>query len=186
MAKKFPLVILDRDGVINQDSKGYIKHPDEWHPLPGSIEAIVQLCQNGFHVAIATNQSGIARGLYTEEILHAIHEKLHRTVQQQGGKISVIAYCPHHPDIECHCRKPNPGMLEQIAKHFNLASLSGIPFIGDNLKDVEAALAINARPILVKTGSGTKTFEANADFLKDILVFDDLLQASLFLLNEKI
>jgi len=152
------LVILDRDGVINKDSPNYIKTVEEWEPIPGSIEAIVKLKQKGFKVAIATNQSGIARGLLTEEILAAQHTKMQEILSQQGGQVDYIAYCPHHPDDNCACRKPKPGLLHQIAQHFNV-SLKGVPVLGDSLRDLQSACSVDAQPILVKTGKGEKTMK---------------------------
>lgn len=167
------LVILDRDGVINFDSIHYIKSPDEWIPIPGSCEAIARLNQAGFTIAIATNQSGIARGLYDTQILAAIHDKLIASVQKFKGDIDLIVYCPHHPDDNCDCRKPGTGLLQQIAKHYNL-ELSGIPFIGDSYRDIEAAKAIACRPILVKTGNGQMTIAQHPELINAIEIYEDL------------
>lgn len=145
---KARLIILDRDGVINYDSIHYIKSPNEWHPIPGSLEAIVKLNKAGFRIAVATNQSGIARGYYTEETLHAIHKKMQKLLAEKGGKIDVIFYCPHHPSEKCECRKPQPGLLKKIGQHFQ-CSLENIPFIGDSACDVEAAMAAKATPIFI-------------------------------------
>jgi len=150
------LIILDRDGVINKDSDLYIKSPDEWIPIPGSPEAIAQLNQSGYRVVVCTNQSGIGRGLFGMDTLNAIHEKMLKTVAQAGGTIDAIFYCPHTNADQCACRKPKPGMLEEIAERCN-ADLSGVPVVGDSLRDLEAALAVGARPILVLTGKGRKT-----------------------------
>ena len=139
------LVILDRDGVIDRESAAYIKTPDEWHPIPGSIEAIAALNQRGFTVAVATNQSGVARGYYDEAILQRIHEKMHHYCERGGAHIDFIAYCPHHPDASCLCRKPAPGMLHRIAAHYN-TSLQGVPFVGDRLTDIDTAIAAGATP----------------------------------------
>ncbi len=149
-------LILDRDGVINEDSDLFIKSPEEWVPLPGSLEAIVRLNQAGFSVAVATNQSGIARGLFDEQTLNAMHQKLHRELNRLGGQIELIAYCPHGPDAGCECRKPKPGLLHQIARRWKI-DLRGIPVIGDSQRDLEAARAVGARPILVRTGKGEQT-----------------------------
>ncbi len=150
------LVILDRDGVINFDSDQYIKSPEEWRPIPGSVEAIARLTQAGYRVVVATNQSGLGRGLFDMATLAAIHDKMHRTVAQAGGRIDAIFYCPHAADSTCQCRKPNPGMLVAIGERFN-TSLEGVPAVGDSLRDLQAAVAVKARPILVLTGKGEQT-----------------------------
>ena len=152
------LVILDRDGVINQDSDRFIKSPDEWHPIPGSLEGIAKMTQAGFRVVVATNQSGIGRGLFDMSTLNSIHEKMHRAVNQAGGRIDAIFYCPHAADSTCECRKPKPGMLKEIASRFH-TTLAGVPAVGDSLRDLEAAASVGARPILVITGKGKKTKE---------------------------
>ena len=153
------LVVLDRDGVINHDSAHYIKSPDEWKPIPGSLEAIARFTQAGFRVVVATNQSGVARGLFDMGTLNAIHDKMHKAVNQLGGRIDAIFFCPHAQDAGCSCRKPLPGMLLEIAERFNIA-LEGVPAIGDSLRDLEAAAAAGAQPVLVMTGKGAKTFKA--------------------------
>ena len=150
------LLILDRDGVINFDSAHYIKHPDEWRPLPGSLDAIARLTQSGWRIAVATNQSGIARGLFDMETLNAMHAKMHKAVTQAGGRIEAVFYCPDSADSNSPCRKPNPGMLLAIAERFNM-SLRGIPAVGDGLRDLRAAHAVGAQPYLVLTGKGRKT-----------------------------
>ena len=150
------LVILDRDGVINQDSDAYIKSPEEWKPIPGSLEAIARLTQSGHHVVVATNQSGIGRGLFEMATLNAIHDKMHRAVGQAGGRIEAVFYCPHAQEANCGCRKPKPGLLEEIARRFG-ASLADVPCIGDSQRDLDAAVAVGARPLLVLTGKGAKT-----------------------------
>lgn len=150
------LVILDRDGVINVDSDQYIKSPEEWKPIPGSLEAVARLTQAGFRVVVATNQSGLGRGLFDMGTLNAMHEKMHKTVNQLGGRIDAVFFCPHAQDAGCVCRKPQPGMLLEIAERFNLA-LAGVPAIGDSLRDLQAASAAGAKPILVLTGKGKKT-----------------------------
>lgn len=143
-----PVIVLDRDGVINQDSSHYIKSPDEFVLIPGSAEAIGRLSRAGFRVGIATNQSGIARGLYDEKTLGAIHEKMKQHVALEGGVIDEIAFCPHHPDMLCACRKPQPGLLLELAQRFQVKPQSMI-FIGDKLTDVEAAIAVGCRAMLV-------------------------------------
>jgi D-glycero-D-manno-heptose 1,7-bisphosphate phosphatase len=153
------LVVLDRDGVINVDSDEYIKSPEEWTPIPGSLEAIARLTQAGFRVVVATNQSGLGRGLFDMTTLNAIHDKMHKAVNQRGGRIDAVFFCPHAQDAGCSCRKPQPGMLLEIAERFKLA-LAGVPAIGDSLRDLQAASAAGARPILVLTGKGKQTVKA--------------------------
>lgn len=165
------LLILDRDGVINHDSDAYIKSVEEWLPIPGSIEAIAQLSKAGWTVAVATNQSGIARGYYELAVLDAMHEHLRELVAGQGGDIGLIIYCPHGPDDGCDCRKPKPGMLKTIAAHYDVA-LSGVWFVGDSLGDLEAAKAVDCQPVLVKTGKGEKTLGKTLPV--GTLIFDDL------------
>ena len=150
------LIILDRDGVINQDSDQYIKSPDEWKPIPGSLDAIARLNQWGWRVVVATNQSGIGRGLFVMDTLNAIHDKMMRAVAQAGGRIDAIFFCPHTNVDSCQCRKPKPGLFKEIAARFN-ADLTGVPAIGDSLRDLQAAIAVGAQPILVLTGKGPKT-----------------------------
>jgi len=150
------LVILDRDGVINFDSEDYIKSPDEWRPIPGSLEAIARLCRSNFRVVIATNQSGIGRGLFDVDTLNRIHQKMIKQVQEKGGKIDAIFFCPHTPEDHCICRKPKPGLLLEASNRLRLP-LAGIPFVGDSDTDVEAALAVGAQPVLVNTGDGRAT-----------------------------
>jgi D-glycero-D-manno-heptose 1,7-bisphosphate phosphatase len=153
------LVILDRDGTINHDSDQHIKSPAEWKPIKGSLEAIARLTQAGCHVVVATNQSGIGRGLFDMATLNAIHDTMHRAVHQAGGRIDAIFFCPHAGDANCDCRKPKPGMLLEIAKRMNV-ELDGVPMVGDSLRDLQAAAAADARPVLVLTGKGRKTRDA--------------------------
>jgi D-glycero-D-manno-heptose 1,7-bisphosphate phosphatase len=166
------LVILDRDGTINQDSDQYIKSPAEWKPIPGSIEAIARLTQGGWRCVVATNQSGIARGLLDMATLNAIHAEMHRLVNLAGGRIDAIFFCPHAADSNCECRKPKPGMLRDIAARMD-AKLAGVPMIGDSLRDVEAAAAVGAKPYLVLTGKG-KTTRAAGGLPQGTEVFPDL------------
>ena len=175
------LVILDRDGVINYDSDAYIKSPNEWTPIPGSIEAIAALTKAAFTVCVATNQAGLARGLFDEHALEAMHAKMHQLVESAGGRIAFIAHCPHHPDDGCDCRKPKPGLLLRIADKFNV-NLAGVPFIGDSEKDVAAALSAGARPILVRTGNGTAT-ERDGRIPDGVAVYDDLSAAAAALID---
>jgi len=153
------LVILDRDGVINHDSDLYIKSPDEWQPIAGSLEAIARFTQAGYHVVVATNQSGLGQGLFDMTALNAMHEKMHKAVNQLGGRIDAVFFCPHVKDAGCACRKPQPGMLLEIAERFKVA-LADVPAIGDSLRDLQAARAAGARPILVLTGKGEQTLQA--------------------------
>lgn len=153
------LVILDRDGTINHDSDQHIKSPAEWKPIKGSLEAIARLTQAGWRVVVATNQSGIGRGLFDMATLNAIHDTMHRAVHLAGGRIDAIFFCPHAGDANCECRKPKPGMLLEIAKRMNV-ELDGVPMVGDSLRDLQAAAAAGARPVLVLTGKGRKTRDA--------------------------
>ena len=166
------LIILDRDGVINYDSPHSIKHPNEWKPLPGSLEAIARLVQADYRVVVATNQSGIGRGLFDMLTLNAIHDKMHKMVAQAAGRIDAIFYCPHTAEADCACRKPKTGMLEAIAKRYNM-SLKGVPIVGDALRDLESAAKMGAQPILVLTGKGAKTL-TKGGLPEGTLVYRDL------------
>ncbi len=170
------LVILDRDGVINFDSDRFIKGPDEWKPIPGSLEAIASLNQAGHRVVIATNQSGIGRGLFDMAALNAIHDKLYRALAQVGGRIDALFYCPHAADLNCPCRKPRPGMFEEIARRFNI-ELKGVPSIGDSLRDLEASVTVSAQPMLVLTGKGLRTQEMGG-LPQGTLIFKNLADAA--------
>jgi len=150
------LVILDRDGVINHDSDQYIKSPDEWRPIDGSLEAIARLNQWGWRVVVATNQSGIGRGLFGMDMLNAINGKMVKSLAQVGGRLDAIFFCPHAADSTCECRKPKPGLLLQIADRFNV-ELTNVPVVGDSLRDLQAAVAVDGTPYLVLTGKGQKT-----------------------------
>jgi len=150
------LIILDRDGVINHDSDQYIKSPDEWKAIPGSLEAIARLTQWGYRVVVATNQSGVGQGLFEMDTLNAIHDKMIKAAAKLGGRIDAIFFCPHIDADNCQCRKPKPGLLNEIAARYN-ADLTGVPVVGDSLRDLQAALAVKALPILVLTGKGPKT-----------------------------
>ena len=174
------LLILDRDGVINYDSDAYIKSVEEWIPLPGAIEAIAQLSKAGWTVAVATNQSGIARGYYDIATLDAMHARLRTLVAEQGGEVGLVVYCPHGPDEGCDCRKPKPGMLKIISEHYKVP-LAGIWFVGDSLGDLEAAKAVDSQPVLVKTGKGEKTQAKNLPV--GTLIFDDLAAVAAELIN---
>lgn len=180
------LIILDRDGVINEDSDDFIKNVEEWVPIPGSLEAIALFNHAGYSVAVATNQSGIARGLYGVETLHDMHKKMSMLLDAIGGSVDAVFYCPHLPTKRCACRKPKPGMLLDIAKRFKYESLKGIYFVGDTYRDVEAARAAGAVPVLVRTGKGVRTLQVCTDEqLEDVLVFDDLLAVANELLVNK-
>lgn len=181
---KQPWIILDRDGVINQDSDNFVKSLDEFILLPGSAEAIARLSKAGYQVMVATNQSGIARGYYSLEVLSQMHEKLCAEVEALGGKITDINFCPHGPGSECECRKPKPGMYQALADKHNL-SLDGVPVIGDSLRDLQAAQQVDGKPILVRTGKGERTI-AKGDGLAGIPIFDDLAAAVDALLEEKL
>lgn len=165
------LIVLDRDGVINHDSDAYIKTVDEWQPLPGAITAMARLYQAGWTVAVATNQSGLARGYYDEAELHAMHDKMRALLAEQQAEIGLIAFCPHGPDDGCDCRKPNNGLLLQIAEHYGV-DLDGVWFVGDSLRDLQAAVTVGAQPVLVKTGKGQDT--ARKELPPSTLVFADL------------
>lgn len=166
------LIILDRDGVINEDSDQYIKSVDEFIPIAGSLEAITKLNHAGYTVMIATNQSGIARGMFAIDTLNAIHNKLRRELTAYGGRIDGIFFCPHGPDDHCQCRKPKPGLFYEIAERTG-QNLLGVPSIGDSLRDLQAATTAGATPILVKTGKGMRTLQ-KAHGLTDVPVYNNL------------
>ena len=166
------LIVLDRDGVINYDSEQFIKSPDEWRPIPGSLEAISRLNHAGFRVVVATNQSGLGRGLFDMATLIAIHEKMHKALSQVGGRIDALFYCPHTADSACECRKPKPGMLTEIGQRFGI-DLTGVPCVGDSVRDLQCAAAVEAQPILVLSGKGEKTLR-EGNFPKDTVIFPDL------------
>ncbi|MDR2000835.1 MAG: D-glycero-beta-D-manno-heptose 1,7-bisphosphate 7-phosphatase [Zoogloeaceae bacterium] len=169
------LIILDRDGVINHDSDLYIKSPDEWKPIAGSLDAIARLNQRGYRVVVATNQSGIGRGLFEMDTLNAIHDKMAKAAAQAGGRIDAVFFCPHTNTDNCDCRKPKAGMLKEIAARYNV-ELAGVPAIGDSLRDLQAAEAVGAQPILVLTGKGKKT-QADPALSAGTPVFPDLAAA---------
>lgn len=176
------LIILDRDGVINQDSDAFIKSPDEWHPVPGSVEAIALLTQANWRVVIASNQSGIARGLFTTDALNSIHQKMRQTVTDAGGRLDAIFVCPHGPDDGCLCRKPRPGLFHDISRRYE-TSLTGVPAVGDSLRDLQAAAEAGCSPWLVTTGNGTKT-RTSSQLPEGIQIRDNLLAVVHSLLNE--
>lgn len=166
------LIVLDRDGVINHDSDHFIKSPEEWGAIPGSLEAIARLNQAGYRVVVATNQSGVGRGLFGMTTLTAIHEKMFKALGQFGGRIDAVFYCPHAADSNCDCRKPKPGMLVQIGSRFGV-DMKDVPAIGDGLRDLQVAQAVGARPVLVLTGKGEKTLAAG-NLPPGTVVFPDL------------
>jgi D-glycero-D-manno-heptose 1,7-bisphosphate phosphatase len=169
------LVILDRDGVINQDSDQFIKNTTEWKPIPGSLEAIAKLNHAGYRVVVASNQSGIGRGLLDMGALNAINDKMYRVLAQVGGRIDALFYCPHAAEANCECRKPKAGMFIDIAQRFNV-DLAGVPSVGDSLRDLQAAASVGAQPMLVLTGKGTRT-QAAGGLPEGTPVFADLAEA---------
>jgi len=177
------LVILDRDGVINRDSSEFVKSAAEYIPLEGSIGAIAALSRAGYTVAVASNQSGLARGHFDRSALRAMHRKLRRLVSDEGGHIDRIVVCPHGPADGCNCRKPAPGLLERLARHYR-SDLAGVPVIGDSLRDLQAAARAGARPVLVRTGNGRVTERMLDGELAATEVFDDLAAAASALLQE--
>ncbi|MDR1463044.1 MAG: D-glycero-beta-D-manno-heptose 1,7-bisphosphate 7-phosphatase [Azoarcus sp.] len=166
------LIILDRDGVINYDSEQFIKSPDEWRPIPGSLEAIALLNRWGWRVAVATNQSGVGRGLFDMDTLNAIHDKMVKNLAQVGGRLDAIFFCPHPADSTCNCRKPKPGMLLEIGERFNV-NLADVPAVGDSLRDLQASMAGGCQPCLVLTGKGEKTRE-DPQLPPQTIIFDNL------------
>jgi len=171
-------VLLDRDGVINCDSDEFIKSPEEWLPIAGSLEAIAMLNAHGYKVIVVTNQSGVARGLLDAAMLEKIHDKMHRLVNEKGGAITAVYYCPHGPDSVCDCRKPKAGLLKAFAADFDV-DLTAIDVVGDSLRDLQAAQVVGARPILVKTGKGLQTLTNNPHF--NSLVFENLYDAATYI-----
>lgn len=171
------LVVLDRDGVINEDSPDYIRSPEAFRPIDGSLEAIARLSQAGLLVAVATNQSGLARGLFDIDVLNRIHALLCSRAAAVGGRIDLIAFCPHAPDAGCRCRKPAPGLLESLAERLAVAP-AAITVVGDSLRDLLAAEQFGARPILVRTGNGSETAQNLPPSLAGISVYNDLRAAA--------
>lgn len=179
------LVLLDRDGVINEDSDAYIKNPSEWHAIPGSLEAIAQLNDHGIQVIVVTNQSGIGRGMFTEKTLSEIHDKFREQLAEVGGELLDIVFCPHHPKADCDCRKPLPGMLDFIEHKYSV-SLESVPFVGDSAKDLELASQKKCLPILVKTGKGKEYFSSaykESPWFSSSLVFENLSECCHYLLK---
>ena len=176
------LIILDRDGVINEDSDAFIKSPDEWIPIPGSVEAIAQLTKAGYTVVIATNQSGLGRGLFDITTLNAIHQKMLNTIKAAGGAVPVILFCPHLPTDDCDCRKPRPGMFNTISERFD-TELKNVPAVGDSLRDLQAALLAGCTPYLVLTGKGRQTLEKGG-LPPGTQVFDSLADVTAHLIEK--
>lgn len=171
------LAILDRDGVINQDSGDFIRSPEQWLPIPGSLEAIARLCRADYRVVIITNQSGVGRGVYTLDMMNKINMRMFELIRQKGGEIDALLFCPHAPDAGCECRKPKPGMFHELGRRLKV-NLTGMPAVGDSRRDLEAAIAVGAQPVLVRTGNGQETLEAirqsDDQPLKQVPVYDDL------------
>ncbi len=179
------LAILDRDGTINVDSDEFVKSPEEWLPLPGALEAIAKLNHAGWHVVVATNQSGLGRGLFDMEALNAMHAKMFKLLAAAGGKIDAVFFCPHAPDDACHCRKPAPGLYEQIGERFGI-DLHGVPTVGDSLRDLQAGVAVGCEPHLVLTGKAARfrgLAALPAEFPVGTWVHQDLLAFATFLIN---
>ncbi|MDR0934533.1 MAG: D-glycero-beta-D-manno-heptose 1,7-bisphosphate 7-phosphatase [Burkholderiaceae bacterium] len=166
------LIILDRDGVINQDADSFIKSPEEWVPIPESLEAIARLHKAGYRIVIATNQSGLGRGFFDIITLNAIHQKMHAAVRAAGGVIDSIFFCPHAASDNCDCRKPRQGMFNAIAKRYDV-SLDGVPSVGDSLRDLQAGFLAGCRPILVMTGKGKQAHE-NGGLPPETVLFENL------------
>ncbi len=167
------LVLLDRDGVINHNNTEQIRNPDAWLPIEGSLEAITELNQHGYRVVIISNQSGISLGLFGVNDLHAIHQKMHDALSKLGGHVDAVLYCPHSNSDECSCRKPKPGMLHDVSKRLGI-DLDKVPVVGDSLRDLQAAMAVGAQPVLVRTGKGQDTLEENPALEKQVQIVDDL------------
>jgi len=177
------LLLLDRDGVINQDSDDYIRSPEQWLPLPGAISALARLSRAGWTLAIATNQSGIARGYYDSACMEAIHTRLRALVAAEGGQLGLILHCPHGPDAGCDCRKPKPGMLLAIARHYHVDP-STLCFVGDSASDLGAAVAAGCQPVLVKTGKGLRTLQ-QGELPPATRIFADLSDVARYLITEQ-
>ena len=176
------LVVLDRDGVINRDSKDFVRSAAEWIPFPGSIEAIASLSRANYTVAVASNQSGLGRGYFSRNALRSMHGKLRRLVATHGGRVDRIVVCPHLPGAGCSCRKPLPGLLHRLARYY-ATDLASVPVVGDSLRDLQAARAAGAMPMLVRTGNGRKTEAKLPAELKAVAVFDDLAAVASFLVG---
>ena len=158
------LIILDRDGTINEDRDDFVKTVDEWVPIPGALEAIARLNHAGWHTVIATNQSGLGRGTFDMATLNAMHTKMNQMLAKQGGRIDAVFFCPHAPEDACNCRKPLPGLFEQIGERFGV-DLNDVPVVGDSLRDLQAGAAVGCKPHLVRTGKGVQLDEAALEAL---------------------
>ena len=180
------LVILDRDGTINEDSPEFVKSADEWLPLPGALEAIARLNHGGWHVVVASNQSGLGRGLFEVSDLNDIHAKMHRLLAASGGRIDAVFYCPHAPGESCRCRKPEPGLFEQISDRYGVG-LTNVPAVGDSARDLLAAAAVGCEPHLVLTGKAVvyKGRSLSDDYPPNTRVHADLAAFAEFLLNRE-
>lgn len=176
------LIILDRDGVINHDSPDFIKSPSEWIPINGSLEAIKKLNDNNYIVTVATNQSGLARGLFSDQDLVNMHDKMKSLLSKVGGKIDYVEYCPHLAEDNCTCRKPLPGMYQSISRKYSIP-LDDVPVVGDSLRDLQAAVAVNASPYLVLTGKGNTTLQ-NSPLPNSTHVFESLHSMVNFLIEQ--
>ncbi|MGA8008346.1 MAG: D-glycero-beta-D-manno-heptose 1,7-bisphosphate 7-phosphatase [Thiomonas sp.] len=177
------LLILDRDGVINQDSDDFIKSPDEWIPIPGSLEAIARLNHEGWHVVVASNQSGIGRGLFDMTTLNAIHRKMHKELAAAGGRIDAIFFCPHAPEDHCSCRKPKPGLFQDIARRYEMPTLDGVHAVGDSVRDLQAGQPLGCGLHLVRTGKGERIADLG-NLPEGTRVHDDLADFSNWLLQQ--
>ena len=177
-------VLLDRDGVINFDSDAYIKSVDEWRPIPGSIEAIAALSRAGFEIVVVTNQSGLSRGLFGLDELEAMHAKLRALVEEQGGAVGGVYYCPHLPEDDCNCRKPRTGLLDAVERDYGCPVADSV-LVGDSMKDVELARRKGCRPVLVRTGNGARTLAALAGAGDDVCVCDDLAAVAAAILGKR-
>lgn len=186
ISQNLKLVILDRDGTINEDSDDFIKTPEEWQPLPGSLEAIARLNHAGWHVVVATNQSGLGRGLFDVSTLNAMHAKMHKLLAAVGGRVDAIFYCPHGPEDACRCRKPEPGLFELIAERF-CADLRQVPAVGDSARDILAGIAVGCEPHLVLTGKGAiyKTRPLPETFPSETRIHADLAAFANFLITRE-
>jgi len=159
------LIILDRDGTINEDRDDFVKTPDEWVPIPGALEAIARLNQAGWHTVVATNQSGLGRGTFDMATLNAMHVKMNQMLAKQGGRIDAVFFCPHAPEDGCSCRKPLPGLFEQIGERFGVP-LRDVPMVGDSLRDLQAGAAVGCQPHFVRTGKGGRLGDAAIEALR--------------------
>lgn len=177
------VIILDRDGVINEDQRDFIKTPEEWIPIPGSLDAIAKLNQAGFIISVCSNQSGVGRGIISEDNLELIHAKMLEHVERAGGKIDSIFYCPHMPDANCECRKPKSQMVLDICHKYGLADCTNLILVGDSLRDLQAIYNVGGIPALVKTGNGQNTL-LEGNLPDNLLIFEDLLDFSNYILTQ--